>query len=630
MKSVRVMAVVAPLQWLVPLHPGLRAEGLADPVIVSATRGEQQLRDTVLAASVIGRQEIERLQAPTLVDLLQGQPGVEIGRNGGPGSVSSIFLRGQSSKSVALFIDDVRVQVDQGGTPRMLDIPPNQIERIEILRGNMGAIHGEAATGGVIHVYTRSGDLASGASGSASVGSRGTTDLAVGLQSGEKDRRIGVSVQRFETAGYSAIDPGWPGVNPDRDGFRRTSVFAHAQGRIGEGLSLGVQANAIRGRVDYDEYGYDYTSFPDVRLKSSLATHRGTSRSEDLTVYTRAEITPAWSSRLGFTRSNLENADFKDGALLPRQGTSAGSQSSVHWTSHYLLGPGRVAFGVEGSKGAFRSDTTTYNRELHAYYAGYSARLGLFDTQINLRRDAIEARSSEASVKTSATTWLIALAYRPCESLRIGSLVSTSFRAPGTLELFNPVYGNPALQPEDHRGFDLSLRHTSTLGTLGLTRFASKTRNAINYGPAAAGFRFLNLEEVGNHGYELSLAGSQAGWNYTFSAVWQDPRDLQSDQRLLRRARAHATIDLRKTVGEVSLAARLIASGNRADYDQNDRITTNPGFAVLHLFAAQPLGARWTARVRVENSFDKTYALANGYPAPPRGVYFSVHYQPGS
>ncbi|MFN8956325.1 MAG: TonB-dependent receptor, partial [Burkholderiales bacterium] len=56
-----------------------------NPVVVSATRIEQKLSDVIPSATVMTREEIERSQAPTFIDLIQGQPGIEIGRNGGPG-----------------------------------------------------------------------------------------------------------------------------------------------------------------------------------------------------------------------------------------------------------------------------------------------------------------------------------------------------------------------------------------------------------------------------------------------------------------------------------------------------------------------------------------------------------------
>ena len=49
------------------------------PIVVSAARVEQSLSDVIPSVSVISRQDIERSGAPTLIDLLQGEAGVEVG-----------------------------------------------------------------------------------------------------------------------------------------------------------------------------------------------------------------------------------------------------------------------------------------------------------------------------------------------------------------------------------------------------------------------------------------------------------------------------------------------------------------------------------------------------------------------
>jgi vitamin B12 transporter len=54
---------------------------------------------------------------------LQGEAGFEFGRNGGPGTVTSFFLRGQNSVSVAVYVDGVRFQVVSIGTVNEIDFP---------------------------------------------------------------------------------------------------------------------------------------------------------------------------------------------------------------------------------------------------------------------------------------------------------------------------------------------------------------------------------------------------------------------------------------------------------------------------------------------------------------------------
>ena len=114
------------------------AGGVADetlnPVVVLGSRIEQSLADVLTSVTVINRKDIERAQAATLADLLQGEAGFEFGRNGGPGAVTSFFLRGQNSISMAVYVDGVKSQVDSIGTVKAVDLPLGQIEKIEILR----------------------------------------------------------------------------------------------------------------------------------------------------------------------------------------------------------------------------------------------------------------------------------------------------------------------------------------------------------------------------------------------------------------------------------------------------------------------------------------------------------------
>ena len=128
-----------------------------NPVVISASRIEQPLSQALSSVSVITRAEIEKSQAPSLADLLQGEAGFEFGRKGGPGTTTSFFLRGQNSTNLALLVDGVRVQVDSIGALQQLDIPLGMVERIEILRGNASALYGDAAVGGVISITTRNG-----------------------------------------------------------------------------------------------------------------------------------------------------------------------------------------------------------------------------------------------------------------------------------------------------------------------------------------------------------------------------------------------------------------------------------------------------------------------------------------
>lgn len=595
----------------------VQAQGIEiNPVVVSASRVEQKLSNVIPSATVITREDVERAQAPTLVDLLQGQPGIEIGRNGGPGTLSSIFMRGQNSNNVAVFIDGVRVQTDATGGLKLVDIPPNQIEKIEILRGNMGAVYGESAVGGVIHVFTRVGTDGSNPTASVSYGSRNTSEVTGSYNVRSDDFKLGISVQKFNTDGYSAMNRSQnpTTVNPDKDGFKRDSVFLNGERTISKDLAFGFQVNNIESKAEYDA-----TSNPDWNNASPSDTQSNTQHSSDVTAYSRFNLSPAWSSRVGLTESKFKNNDFYNGAA---NGSFEGNQISAQWSNVHRLGQGNATFGAEAANAKFKTPTE-YDRNSRGYYVGYSGLYEKLDYQTNLRQDQIEAKSASTSTNKSATTWLAGLGYSLTDAFKLTGLVSTSFRAPNTAELFDvPAWyttGNPNLKPEEHKGHELGASFATVMGNLRLVRFESETKNAITYHSST----YENIGLAQNKGYEASFNGSRGGWLYKLSAVHQDPINAQTGARLDRRAREYGSFNLNKTLFGIDWGTQVVASGNRMDGSN-----TLDSYTLVHFSAAKKITPDWIARVKVENAFDKKYQLAYGYDTPPRGVFVSIQYQP--
>ncbi|MFY8126694.1 MAG: TonB-dependent receptor plug domain-containing protein [Hydrogenophaga sp.] len=594
-----------------------------DPVVVSATRIEQKLSDVIPSASVITREEIERSQAATLVDLIQGQPGVEIGRNGGPGSVASIFMRGQASSSVAVFVDGVRVQTDHFGGVKVIDIPPSQIERVEILRGNMSALYGEAATGGVIHIYTRAAADSAGGHASLTYGSRNTVDTSAGYQVKQDGWKAGFSVNRFDTDGFSAQNVTQaPLANPDKDGYERNALFVNLERSVSLDLAFGIQANSIESGAEYDS-----SSGFSGDLPSHL--HHNKTKTDDVTIYSRFKLNEDWSSRLGLTQSNFAYDEFRNrGTGFVNTTRSKGDQLSFEWSNSYRLGSGNAAFGLDVVDATFKSGSpaslTKYKRSSNAFYAGYSGRAGALDYQANARHDSVTAKSAASTIKNNKTTWLLGVGYHLTDDLKITATQSTSFRAPNTAELFTPNGGNPNLKPEEQKGSDLGVQYFSSLGLVKFVYFDTKTSNLITgWNP------MTNTAKAKNSGVELSLAGVANSVGYKASYVSQDPRDAVTNDRLTRRAKEYVSFDLTTNVARIDWSASVFWSGTRAD---NHVVTwdplTNSNYTVVNLTASKKLTPEWTGRIKVENAFNEKYQLAHGFDAVPRGVFVTLQYQP--
>ena len=87
----------------------------AETVIVSATRTDAPTSQVGASATVYTADDLERLQKPLLADLLVATPGAMLMRNGGPGTVTSLFVRGGESDYNKILLDGVPLN-EPGGT----------------------------------------------------------------------------------------------------------------------------------------------------------------------------------------------------------------------------------------------------------------------------------------------------------------------------------------------------------------------------------------------------------------------------------------------------------------------------------------------------------------------------------
>lgn len=124
-----------------------------EEVVVTATRSERELDLTSRSVSVVTAEEIEKRNARSAQELLEEVPGVSLSRAGG--LVGQIVLRGFNSNDprAVLFIDGDRFRGRNTLEYTLLD--PNQIERIEVLRGPASALYGSDALAGVVNIITR-------------------------------------------------------------------------------------------------------------------------------------------------------------------------------------------------------------------------------------------------------------------------------------------------------------------------------------------------------------------------------------------------------------------------------------------------------------------------------------------
>jgi outer membrane receptor for monomeric catechols len=131
----------------------MAADAQLEPLIVTASRTAQTADATLAPVTIITREDIERAQAQSVPELLRGLPGIAIASNGGLGKPTSVFLRGTESDHILVLVDGIKSGSATTGSFAWQDIPPEQIERIEIVRGPRSSLYGSKAIGGVIQSW---------------------------------------------------------------------------------------------------------------------------------------------------------------------------------------------------------------------------------------------------------------------------------------------------------------------------------------------------------------------------------------------------------------------------------------------------------------------------------------------
>src|SRR5207253_6940780 len=107
--------------------------------------------------SVVNGEDVQTYHYATVDEAFRNVPGLSITRAGSLGKLSTMQIRGANSNQVQVLVDGVRVKSPTTGQVDLSDISPDQIERIEIIRGPQSTLYGAAAIGGAVNIITRPG-----------------------------------------------------------------------------------------------------------------------------------------------------------------------------------------------------------------------------------------------------------------------------------------------------------------------------------------------------------------------------------------------------------------------------------------------------------------------------------------
>ena len=588
-------------------------------VVVTASRNPQLVSATSAHTTVITRAEIENSQAIDVVTLLQREAGLQGTQSGGLGTTSTLFLRGLPSLDTLVLIDGVpQTKQDASGSVSLEHIMLDNVERIEIVRGNVSAIYGSGAIGGVIQIFTRTGAKESSSAWRVEVGPRNTVKGTANVSVVAGDTFLSAGLSRLTTDGFSAINPQqYVFANPDEDGYQNTSSNLSLNHKISKEHQVGLQLAQSSGNTQVDS---------NYRFSLPTDTHLSTANMSQATLFSD-DTFGSWRSRLSVSQQSEHDTFAMFGSYDAAYGYTTRT-STLRWVNTVPLGENWLGTaGLEEQQQHVDTDSTDgtppydLNRLADAVFVGMEGCFGPFTVQVNLRNDKLGAFQKD--------TGYLGLGYSISDALKVTASTSTAFNAPPLGYLYDPYSGNPLLKPESADSNEVGLQYAVGSNLVRATYFDTRVQDQLVYDFNT--YTFANVNHARNTGVEVSYKGNVGSTEIRASLTQQNPVDETTGQPLARRAKSMGSLGVSQPFGAWRAGADVRYVGDRNDSNSS----ASPGlpvvlgaYTVVDLTVAYRYSPRLLLTARLDNATDEKYQTVYGYNQQARSLYAGLTWTP--
>jgi len=461
-------------------------------VIVSATKTEIPVKQVTSAVEVITGEQMQQRKLKTVVEALRWAQGLAVNQSGGPGTAVDVRMRGGTPEQTLVMIDGAIVNSATIGSYDFANLTADNIERIEILRGNQSMLWGADAMGGVINITTKRGRDTPNISAFSEYGSFNTIREGANVTGKKGLLDFSGSISRWDTVGFSSIN--YRRGATERDGYHNWQGSVRLGADLPKDGRLEFSFRWMKGITNFDGFAFNPVTFQtdpaDVLGAKSQDTQYVFAGS-----YTQP-ITNRWSQKLTMSRAT-DNLVSNNGAVsrdlvtgatgLPFQdisqiGTTSNRiewQHNVQVVKPLLLTAGYQFREQQGENFDLLNGVTTVPNKIVSSNSGFAeAQLNLWDRLFG----TAGIRQDQYNVFGSATTYRVTGGYLHRETgTKLRGSYGTGFRAPTINQLFFPGFGNPNLQPEKSQGLDVAVDQTllNDRITLSLGYFWTRYRNLI-------------------------------------------------------------------------------------------------------------------------------------------------------
>ena len=585
-----------------------------DPVVITANKVDTPVSQTGAAITVIPGDDFQTYHYTSIGDALRTVPGVDVRQSGSFGKTTSVSIRGANPSQVQVLVDGVRVKSPTLGQAELVDIAPDLIERIEVVRGPQSTLYGADAIGGVINIITKKGQ---------GKVIQGSIEEQVG--------NYGMWVNRGTGYGqWSILDYSFSGSYMESNGqFKHDNADQKAlSGRIGLALpydsSLAFVARWNRTDTDLPVKFVCCGPLPINPLIDVNAQQQ--SETLILSLEGKTRPVPWWESRARISR--YENAQgFQDPADpgydfdFPQHSQINVERREAEWINSFFVGPWSTStVGLEyrheegDNKGVFKSATHTKSFFFEQQFRFFDR---IFLTG-GVRIDDSSAFGTHTTPRGSAAFVIKET------GTRIRGSAGAGFRAPTLNELFFPGFSNPDLQPETSFSWDVGVDQTFWRERirLGFTVFYNKFDNLIRFVQTNT-FPFvaaINVARARASGVEFTgeadlLKNLVASVNYTYT----DSEDLSTDRWLAREPQHRWNIGITwepirrlQLFTQIHVVTRQFESEQAGFNSGHTRIDVGGNYRLIDKYGVLQF---LDLTARVNNILNEGYAEVRGFPA---------------
>jgi vitamin B12 transporter len=591
-----------------PLAAQVITAPASEEIVVTASALPENVESTPAAVSVITREEMDLRAARDLADVLREVPGLHLSRTGSPGRATSLFTRGSNSNHTLVLWNGIEITNPYFSGYDWGRFSTVGVEQVEVVRGPYSALYGSDAMAGVVNVLTAS---------------KRSTFRALaeggehGLRNGSVSGTYAGSAASVSAAFESRDDDGFA----PNDDFAQNSASAAAQWFAIPGFSAGVSARL----TSYDlGIPTNLNAAGDAIVPSLQRRQDGSERQIAVPI---AHTLGRFSYDIALAESRRDDtfADPEDSFGLVRTSTESTTRRA-RLTTRTETSLGTIVAGGEyehanvddvtnfgpNFTGGERTERSLFVEDRITRPLSDASRLEL---SAGVRWDDYETFGSELSPRVAAA-WVGG-------SNKVRVAFGEAFRAPAVGELYFPFGGNPELEAERSRSFEVGYDHGSGLSA---TVFHSDYDDLIVFDSAT--FIFQNVGAASAQGLELALqrdlsANLRTQASYTFT----DTEEKGADRSLLRRPRHSGSLFIGYRSGIIDTNVVALYTGERADVLPVAPFTraTNESHTTFDANVQFNL-SRFAPYVKVENLTDVEYEEVLGYPSASRRVVVGVRF----